>query len=79
MAVLPARLHASIRRNEPLAAVPPTGEVRIPLALYEVDELRGCADLVMSRAEAQAVFTELAGALGYVNQAPALRRLEAVR
>ncbi|MEU6421122.1 hypothetical protein [Streptomyces spiralis] len=72
-------MHASIRRNEPLAAVPATGEVRIPLALYAVDELRGCADLVMSRAEAQAVFTELAEALGCVHQAPVQRSLEAVR
>ncbi|KMS77716.1 hypothetical protein ACH49_19720 [Streptomyces leeuwenhoekii] len=79
MALLPARLHASIRRGEPLAAVPSTGEVRVPLALYAVDELRGTLDLVLARSEAQRLFTQLAESLGYVYQMPAPRGLEAVR
>ncbi|MFG3323709.1 hypothetical protein ACGF3J_37260 [Streptomyces sp. NPDC048171] len=56
-----------------------TGEVRVPLALYAVDELRGNADLVMSRGEAQRLFTQLAEALGYVGELPTPRGLEAVR
>jgi hypothetical protein len=79
MELLPARLHASTRRHEPLATVAATGEVRVPLALYAVDELRGNVDLVLARAEAQRLFTQLAEALGYVCQAPAPRSLEAVR
>lgn len=79
MELLPARLHASTRRHEPLTAVPVTGEVRVPLDLYAVDELRGTTDLVMARGEAQRLFTQLAEALGYVGEAPASRSLEAVR
>ncbi|MEU3256095.1 hypothetical protein [Streptomyces sp. NPDC006997] len=78
MELLPARLHASVRRHEPPTAVPATGEVRVPLALYAVDDLRGTADLVMSRAETRRLFTQLAEALGYVAQVPP-RGLEAVR
>ncbi|MFD7402532.1 hypothetical protein ACFV7R_07625 [Streptomyces sp. NPDC059866] len=79
MTLLPARLHASTRRHEPLTTVGATGEVRVPLALYAVDDLRGTADLVMSRAEAQRLFTQLAESLGFVHQMPAPRGLEAVR
>lgn len=76
---LPARLHASVRRDEPLAGDRVTGEVRVPIALYEVDERRGDVDLVMSRAEGHRLFTQLAEALGFVYSLPAPRGLEAVR
>ncbi|WP_171110649.1 MULTISPECIES: hypothetical protein [unclassified Streptomyces] len=79
MELLPARLHASVRRHEPITTVKVTGEVRVPVALYAVDELRGHADLVLARAEAQRLFTQLAEALGFVAQMPAPRGLEAVR
>lgn len=79
MELLPARLHASVLRHEPPTTVRVTGEVRVPLALYAVDELRGTADLVMSRSEAQKLFTDLAEALGYVAPVTVPRGLEAVR
>lgn len=79
MPILPDRLHASLRRDEPLATAPLTGEIRVPLALYEVDELLGATDLVLARSEAQDVFTRLAEALGYVKSAPTQRGLEAMR
>ncbi|HZF92091.1 hypothetical protein [Streptomyces sp.] len=77
--MLPARLHASTRRGEPLTTVHVTGEVRVPLALYAVDERRGDVDLVLSRTEAHRLFTQLAEALGLVHSVPAPRGLEAVR
>lgn len=78
--MLPTRLHASVRRDEPLKTQPDTGEVRVPLALYAVDENRGDVDLVLSRAEGQTLFTRLAEALCLVNpMMPAQRGLEAVR
>lgn len=55
-------LHASIRRDEPLAVDVVTGEVRIPLALYAVDEHQGDTELVLSRAEAQPLLAALAQA-----------------
>lgn len=79
MPFLPSRLHASARRDEPPTIDATTGEVRVPLALYEVDERRGDVDLVMSRAEGQTLFTQLAEALGFVYQMPTPRGLEAVR
>lgn len=79
MAILSARLHASTRRDEPLSSDPVTGEVRAPIALYEVDERRGDLDLVLSRAEGQHLLTQLATALGFQLHRPAPRGLEAVR
>jgi hypothetical protein len=76
---LPARLHASTLRNMPVTTAPVTGEVRVPLALYAVDHLRGTVDLVMARTEAQLLFTQLAEALGLVHEMPMPRGLEAVR
>ncbi|MFF9284879.1 hypothetical protein [Streptomyces griseosporeus] len=76
---LPVRLHASARRDEPPTAHGLTGEVRVPIALYDLDEHRGDTDLVLSRAEAARLFGQLAEALGYVNTPPRQRSLEAVR
>lgn len=78
--MLPVRLHASVRRDEPLRTQQTTGEVRVPLALYALDENRGDLDLVLSRAEGQRLFTQLAESLGLVNpMMPVQRALEAVQ
>lgn len=74
-----ARMHASMRRNELPSSDPVTAEVRVPLALYEVDERRGDVDLVLSRDEGRRLFTQLAEALGFVYSRPAPRGLEAVQ
>ncbi|MEU0739735.1 hypothetical protein [Streptomyces sp. NPDC006134] len=79
MSPLPARLHASPCRSAPLTTVRATGEVRVPLALHVVDDLRGTTGLVMSRAEAQWLFTQLAESLGHVHRMPTPCGLEAVR
>lgn len=76
MTFLPARLHASTRREEPLTTDVVTGEVRVPIALYDVDERRGDVDLVLSRAEGQQLLKQLAEACGFVHLKPGL---EAVR
>lgn len=44
-------LHASLRRDAVPRTDPETGEVRVRLALYRVDELQGDVELVMSRDE----------------------------
>ncbi|MFI2184829.1 hypothetical protein [Streptomyces sioyaensis] len=59
-----ARLHASTRRGEPPSVDGVTGEIRVPLALYAVDEQRGSVDLVLSHAEAASLFASLVEALG---------------
>ncbi|MEU5442783.1 hypothetical protein [Streptomyces griseofuscus] len=69
-----------MRRDEPLRTQLVTGEVRVPLALYSVDENRGDVDLVLSRAEGQTLFTRLAEALGLVHpMLPAQRALGTVQ
>ncbi|MFC8873247.1 MULTISPECIES: hypothetical protein [Streptomyces] len=40
-----------------------TGEIRVPVALYDLDEHRGDVPLVMSRAEAEALYAHLRVAL----------------
>ncbi|MDN3027992.1 hypothetical protein [Streptomyces sp. S.PB5] len=72
-------MHASTRRDEPLTTDAVTGEVRVPLALYAVDERRADVDLVLSRTDGQRLFTELAEALGFVRPMPAPRALGAVQ
>ncbi|MDV6290347.1 hypothetical protein R2F25_30530 [Streptomyces sp. UP1A-1] len=57
------RLHASLRRDESPARDAATGEIRVPIALYDLDEHRGDVPLVMSRAEAEALFAHLRVAL----------------
>ncbi|MFH9403240.1 hypothetical protein ACH4JS_26345 [Streptomyces sp. NPDC017638] len=69
-----------MRRDEPLKIQRETGEVRVPITLYDLDEARGDIDLVLSRAEAQRLFTGLADALGLaLQEVPGQRGLEAVR
>ncbi|HET9380407.1 MAG TPA: hypothetical protein VFP69_06220 [Streptomyces sp.] len=69
----PALLHASTRRDEPPTAVHVTGEVRVPLALYAVDERCDDVGLVLSCNEAQRLFTQLGEALGCEYRVPAQR------
>ncbi|GAA2690526.1 hypothetical protein GCM10009864_75830 [Streptomyces lunalinharesii] len=45
--------HASPRRGAPTSSTSDTGEVRVPLALYRVDQHQGDVDLVLSRSEAE--------------------------
>lgn len=71
-----ARLHASLRRDEPLTRDATTGEIRVPCALYDLDEHRGDVALVMSRAEAEALFARLRAELV---TAPQQRTPEPVR
>lgn len=67
MVATPARLHASTRRGKPLTTDAATGEVRVPIVLYALDDPCGDIDLVLSRAEGQRLFTQLAQALGLVH------------
>lgn len=76
---LPTQVHASARRDEPLTTVHVTGEVRVPLSLYVVDERFGDVDLVLSFTEAQRLFAQLGEALGCDYRVPAQRSLAAVR
>ncbi|WP_043264445.1 hypothetical protein [Streptomyces sp. CT34] len=57
-------LHASARRGASTSGTGDTGEVRVPLALYRVDQHQGDIDLVLSRGEAEALHMALAGHLG---------------
>ena len=75
----PALLHASTRRDEPPTTVHVTGEVRVPLARYAVDERCDDVDLVLSHNEAQRLFTQLGEALGCDYRVPAQRSLAAVK
>lgn len=52
-------LHASARRSESPTVDHATGEVRIPLALYAVDDHQGDIELVLSRAETQPLLAAL--------------------
>ncbi|MET9162085.1 hypothetical protein ABZX56_30555 [Streptomyces parvulus] len=54
-----ARLHASLRRDEQPTRDITTGEIRVPVALYDLDEHQGDTELVMSRAEAEALYATL--------------------
>lgn len=72
------RLHASLRRDEPPVRDAVTGEIRVPLSLYDLDEHCGDTTLVMSRAEGEALFAHLRAALVPV-PAPTGARPEPVR
>lgn len=54
-----AKWHASPSRTAAASHDRATGEVRIRLALYELDEHRGDVSLVLSRVEADALRTAL--------------------
>lgn len=73
-----SRLHASLRRGYAPACDSTTGEVRVPLTLYALDVPEDFPDLVLSRAEATALFAHLRAALVPVPDHPTPRP-EAVR
>ena len=72
-------LHASLRRGSQPACDARTGEVRVPLTLYALDEAQGYPDLVLSRSEAEALFAHLRVALVPIPEQPAAARPEVVR
>ncbi|MFJ6572251.1 hypothetical protein ACIQNU_33080 [Streptomyces sp. NPDC091292] len=57
------RWHASTRRDEPPTVDHGTGEVRVPIALYSVDEYQGDSELVLSRTEGESLLGSLVAAL----------------
>ncbi|WP_165984213.1 hypothetical protein [Streptomyces sp. YIM 98790] len=58
-----AQLHASPRRGGTAAGDARTGEIRVPLSLYEFDRHRGDIELVLSRGEAETLHAALGGLL----------------
>ncbi|MGW2742390.1 hypothetical protein [Streptomyces sp. NPDC001450] len=73
-----SRLHASLRRGEVPVCDSRTGEVRVPITLYDLDEPREYPELVLARAEAEALFAQLRAALVSV-PAQSTARPEVVR
>lgn len=72
------RLHASLRRGTTPTCDAGTGEIRVPLAQFSLDEYAGDLDLVLSRGEADALFAYLRALV--VTEPPArMKRPEAVR
>ncbi|MER6694551.1 hypothetical protein [Streptomyces minutiscleroticus] len=59
----PAQWHASPRRGAAPHADATTGEVRIPLSLFCIDEHKGDVDLVLSRVEGEILLEELRAGL----------------
>lgn len=52
--------HASPRRGVPATRHDNTGEIRIPLALFHLDQHEGDVELVLSKAESEQLHAELA-------------------
>ncbi|MDX2643454.1 hypothetical protein PV341_07675 [Streptomyces sp. PA03-1a] len=59
----PATWHASPRRAADPVSDPGTGEIRVPLSLFSVDEHQGDVDLVLSRVEGEGLLSTLRAAL----------------
>ncbi|MEU2674597.1 hypothetical protein ABZ622_38310 [Streptomyces sp. NPDC007164] len=55
--------HASPQRAASPSSDPATGEVRVPVSLYNIDELQAEVPLVRSRVEAEALRSKLADLL----------------
>lgn len=51
--------HASPARDLPASREDSTGEVRIPLALFDLDQLKGNIELVLSRVEGEQLHAAL--------------------
>lgn len=51
--------HASLRTDAQPTCDTDTGEVRVPVELWEIDRSQGHGDLVLSRAEAEALYATL--------------------
>ncbi|MEV0634409.1 hypothetical protein AB0I77_05410 [Streptomyces sp. NPDC050619] len=73
------RWHASPRRAAAPYSDGQTGEVRIPLSLFCVDENLRDIDLVLSRAEGEDLLEQLRGALNASSETAFTRRPEVVR
>jgi hypothetical protein len=56
---LTATWHASTRRDEPPALSPDTGEVRVPIAVYNLDIRQADIELVLSRTDAETLASQL--------------------
>ncbi|MGA5599660.1 hypothetical protein ACPCUF_01240 [Streptomyces griseoincarnatus] len=76
---LPSPLHASPRRGAELCSDSATGEIRVPLSLFCVDEPVRDVDLVLSRAEGETLLEELRWRLGLAGEVPVQRRPEVAR
>ncbi|WP_327660894.1 MULTISPECIES: hypothetical protein [unclassified Streptomyces] len=59
----PVPLHASLRRGAAPHTDATTGEVRLPLSLFRIDEYQGDIDLVLSRTEGERLLNDLGGTL----------------
>ncbi|MFI1956127.1 hypothetical protein ACH437_30535 [Streptomyces xinghaiensis] len=59
----PSSWHASPRRDGAPHSDSTTGEVRVPLALFHIDEHQGDLDLVLSRVEGEELLDGLRTAL----------------
>ncbi|MFI5771810.1 hypothetical protein ACIA74_25365 [Streptomyces sp. NPDC051658] len=57
--------HVSPQRAAVSSSDPSTGEVRVPVALYDLDELQAEVPLVLSRAEAEALRAKLTDLLAF--------------
>ncbi|MBQ0971294.1 hypothetical protein ACOZDZ_28400 [Streptomyces griseoincarnatus] len=75
----PAPLHASPRRGAELCSDSATGEIRVPLSLFCVDEPVGTVNLVLSRPEGEMLLEELRWRLGLAGEVPLQRRPEVAR
>jgi hypothetical protein len=53
------RWHASPRRGAPASREPDTGELRVPLSLFELDAHQLDVELVLSRVEAEHLYATL--------------------
>lgn len=58
------RWHASPRTTVQPSTDDTTGEIRLPLSLYQVDEHQGDVPLVLSRVEAEQLHASLSCLLG---------------
>ncbi|MGV9754203.1 hypothetical protein ACWDUC_00015 [Streptomyces tricolor] len=75
----PAPWHASPRRDTAPYSDGATGEVRIPLSLFCVDERIRDLDLVLSRAEGELLLSQLRPALTASAETAVIRRPEVVQ
>lgn len=75
----PSPLHASPRRGAELCSDSATGEIRVPLSLFCVDEPVGNVDLVLARPEGETLLEELRWRLGQSAEVPVRRRPEVAR
>lgn len=74
-----AHTHASPRRDAAPYSDSATGEVRVPLSLYRVDEQLDDVDLVLSRQEGERLVERIQSALARSVETVVLRRPEVVQ